>query len=335
MGISDEVSSMAAHGGRRHRTLRGEVLPPEPERVRRTLNDARILRERTGLHFGAEYVTTLGQIIKGSDHAQPSSSRGVIAPPVVREFIDSRPARVAVIDAVYSQADPDRIDYGGGHGGFVAGIVEQVSPGSDIACYQAVGTDGFGTEVDVAEAIFLAAKEGAAVVNVSLGVNTVDDEPPVALRAAVEAVSRLFPGTLIVASAGNQGEARPMYPAAFKQVVAVGALRDDGQPTSWSNRGFWVDCSTVGVGITSTFVSGVLPTIPNPADPDVRFGPDPWALWTGTSFAAPQIAGAVARIVQLSDGAMTARQAFEWLMRGQPTLPGFGHTLRILPGTPD
>jgi uncharacterized protein DUF4407 len=30
MGASEEVQSMAAHGGRRHRTLRGEVLEPEP-----------------------------------------------------------------------------------------------------------------------------------------------------------------------------------------------------------------------------------------------------------------------------------------------------------------
>jgi hypothetical protein len=56
-----------------------------------------------------------------------------------------------------------------------------------------------------------------------------------------------------------------------------------------------------------------------------------WAVWTGTSFAAPQIAGAVARLCQ--ERQMAPRAALEELLsRGKP-VKDFGVALDILPGT--
>jgi hypothetical protein len=48
-----------------------------------------------------------------------------------------------------------------------------------------------------------------------------------------------------------------------------------------------VDCSAVGVGVTSTFVEGWAPSTNGQR---VRFGPDSSGIWSGTSFSAPQIA---------------------------------------------
>jgi hypothetical protein len=53
-------------------------------------------------------------------------------------------------------------------------------------------------------------------------------------------------------------------------------------------------------------------------------------VWTGTSFAAPQIAGAVARLCQ--DGLEPRAALDELLRRGRP-IKDFGAAVEILPGT--
>jgi subtilisin family serine protease len=62
-----------------------------------------------------------------------------------------------------------------------------------------------------------------------------------------------------------------------------------------------------------------------------KFGADAWALWTGTSFAAPQIAGAVAKIAQ--EHGLTPRDALKKVLDGRPKIPGYGRAVEILPPT--
>jgi len=63
----------------------------------------------------------------------------------------------------------------------------------------------------------------------------------------------------------------------------------------------------------------------------VSFGPDAWAVWTGTSFAAPQIAGAVANVCQ-AEG-IGVREALRRLLAAGRPVPGFGRAVGpILPG---
>jgi hypothetical protein len=56
----------------------------------------------------------------------------------------------------------------------------------------------------------------------------------------------------------------------------------------------------------------------------------PWAMWSGTSFAAPQIAGAVARI-SYEEG-LAPRAAVEKLAEYGKEIAGFGRAMRILKG---
>ena len=59
------------------------------------------------------------------------------------------------------------------------------------------------------------------------------------------------------------------------------------------------------------------------------FGPDSWAVWSGTSFTAPQVSGELARLGQEEE--LKPREALRRLLaEGQP-LPDFGQALRILP----
>ena len=101
-----------------------------------------------------------------------------------------------------------------------------------------------------------------------------------------------------------------MWPAALpdERVLGVASVyststaaphQNSLQPSDWSNRGGWVDFSALGEGVVSTFVDG--PETPSrsaddPYDdnPDEFFGPDAYALWTGTSFATAKITGVLA-----------------------------------------
>jgi subtilisin family serine protease len=131
-------------------------------------------------------------------------------------------------------------------------------------------------------------------------------------------------GCTVVCSAGNDGTARPQFPAAFattaKNVVSVGALNPNLDTVAiFSNTGDWVTCYAAGGAVLSTmppFQGGLEPSARTRAygwvreslDPDnfhrrVRPGKDGkegepdggFALWSGTSFSAPVQAGKIAR----------------------------------------
>ena len=251
------------------------------------------------------------------------------------------------------------LDLAAGHGTFATGIVQQVAPGARLVVRRALDTEGEGDEVDVAQAIVRAAQDGAEVINLSLGFRTADDRPPMALQEAIGTAIAIAAEDqedprhlLLVCAAGNYGDDHPCWPAAFagdgffpEHVVAVAALRldhDDDREVlgaEWSSRGDWVTCSTLGQGVVSTYVMGKESPASDELDPDT-FGPASWATWSGTSFAAPQVAGAVVRMVR--DGrAATAREALDTLLdeagkhleqeNEAPALDGYGVPLRILP----
>jgi hypothetical protein len=233
------------------------------------------------------------------------------------------PDNVDPLDAV----PPDgELDPGAGHGTFAAGIVQQVAPRARVRAYRVMDSAGLGSEVAVACAMVRAAAEGADVLNLSLGTQSIGDRPPVALEVAMELLAERHPDVLVVAAAGNDGESRPCWPAAFPEAVAVAGLDADLAPGEWSNRGDWVTCSTVGEGVVSTYVTGRHPG--DGTSGPVQFGPDAWASWTGTSFAAPQVAAAVADRCAAEPGS-TPRQAMAGLLAGGSEVHEHGRALRI------
>lgn len=224
------------------------------------------------------------------------------------------------------------LDLCAGHGTFVAGVVAQVAPTARITVHRALLGGGVGTEIDVATAIVRAAEQGADVINLSLGASTLYDQPSLAVEAALERVEEIEREEgreiLVVASAGNAGDTRPVWPAAFRQVVAVAALTAEHRPAPWSSHGFWVDCSAVGEGVHAPFVKG-RESYEFTADPD-DFPAQSFARWSGTSFAAPQVAGKVAAL--MAEHGIGAHAAYARLRRTGTPLPDYGRALHILPG---
>lgn len=237
-------------------------------------------------------------------------------------------------DPLYQPGQGDLLDFAAGHGTFVTGVIQQVAPTAHITCYRAVHSDGIGNELDIAAAILQAARDGAQVVNLSLGTETLGDQPPVGLQVALEILAEEHEDVLLVAAAGNSASTSPTWPAAFTQVVGVASLNAGLVGSTWSNHGTWVTCSTVGEGIVSTYVEGHEDPDVDKDDPDF-FPASSWALGTGTSFAAPQVTGAVARL--MADEGLTAHQALDALLTGPDAVAdkndGFGTSVRVLPGT--
>ncbi len=311
-----------------------------------------------GRAASVNHITPLAPVAKGLGGPEPSAATRAFA----RTRSAKAPTRVAVIDtgvAAEKRTDGwlghqdierrgdnidelDRfpeggdglLDFASGHGTFVTAVIQQVCPDADIRVYRAVDSDGVGSEVGVGCAMIRAAREGAQILNLSVGSQTFDDGPPVALEAALNVIGdierREGREVLVLAAAGNYGNTRPCWPAAFRRVVSVAALRADFTPApDWSTHGVWVDCSTIGEGITSPYVEGAESSLIDD-DPD-RFGPTSWAVWTGTSFATPQITGALARLCQQQG--LTPRQALRWLLGSGVPVPDFGRAVKILPGT--
>lgn len=173
------------------------------------------------------------------------------------------------------------------------------------------------------------------VVSLSLGYyhesdSEKDVEQTATLRLAVDAVRQR--GITVVVSAGNDATERTCVPAAFADggsfprpsgshapMVAVGATNPGHRTIAlFSNEGDWVGAWRRGVALISAFppVNGSLnpgATVVSPTQHPVRragFDPDDFtdgfAVWTGTSFAAPLFAGDVAAYLASDDRALDA-----------------------------
>lgn len=346
---ASEVECAELHG----RVLR--LTPPDGNMMSpQELADLATVLSSRGFNASVTHITPTASVIKGQGAPEP-----VEPPPGLPLFGDGNgtPAKVAIIDTGVTDQDrtdgwltgvggdidplyrfplrnPDEyLDFAAGHGTFVAGVVRQVAPRAEITVYRAVDSDGIAGEVAVACEMIRAVKEGnAQIINLSLGCQTHDNLPPIAIAAALEVIEEWERENdrevLIVAAAGNYADDLPCWPAAFRRVLSVGGLAPDMLPAPWSSHGFWVTCSTVAQGVRSTFVEGRESPLVDPVPHD--FGPNAWAAWSGTSFSAPQIVGAVARLHE--EYGYSMREAAGRLLAAGRPVPGCGRVLRILPG---
>jgi len=191
-----------------------------------------------------------------------------------------------------------------GHGTAVAGIILQIAPKATILPIRAMSADGSGDTDDIASAISWAVQKNADIINVSLGT----DVDAAALKTVVDyATSR---GIYVVASAGNEGNSAALtYPAAYAKtgsrahyLVSVGSsAQNNDYLANFSNRGNALDVVAPGEQIYSAY-------------PNRRI-----AAVTGTSFSAPQVAGALA----LAASNTATPQALEsYLLKGTWSING-------------
>jgi len=186
-----------------------------------------------------------------------------------------------------------------GHGTHVTGTIAAlyndigvvgVAPGVEVYMIKALNNGGMGRWSDLIIAIDIAVKgpdgvidadgdgvivgdpedDAPEVISMSLG----GSDPPPELHDIIKAA--YVYGIVIVAAAGNVGADTPSYPAAYPEVIAVGAVDENATVPDWSNRN--PEVAAPGVDILSTY-------------PD-----DTYETLSGTSMATPHVSGIVALI---------------------------------------
>ena len=230
--------------------------------------------------------------------------------------------RTKPVHADFGKYDPN------GHGTHVAGIiaakgfgVQGIAPGARILPVRVLDTFGSGDSSDVACGITWATDYGADIINMSLG----SESESIAVTAAVKYA--LSSGVVVIAAAGNSGpnNIKPSYPAATKtstspdsyDVIAVGATSATGVIQSFSNRGAYVDVAAPGLNILSTCMASpqaqTLSGITSRTSCTSADGSGRYESLSGTSMAAPHIAGLVALIMS-SNPSMTYQDVTETLI---------------------
>ena len=200
------------------------------------------------------------------------SSNGSGASPAM---VNQSSAAILDPDSVVNLSQPQYKAFG--HGTMVSGIVHLVAPTAHIMPLKAFGADGSGYLSDVLRAIYFAVQYDADVINMSFSFSTYSYEVARALKYANR--NRV----ICVASAGNDGKAEIVYPAALTGVMGIASTTNNDALSTFSNYGedlVWV--TAPGEGIVTTYPFGT-------------YG----AGW-GTSFSAPFVSGAAALLLTLN-----------------------------------
>lgn len=200
------------------------------------------------------------------------------------------PVEAGPDDAEILDEDGDGLlDPPAGHGTFVAGVILRYAPGATVIARRLLKTPaGLASELEVAAALLDLPE--VDVINCSFGGPSQEDAAPLAIE---HALAQLSPKTVVVAAAGNQGDPRPHWPAASKRAIGVASVVGGKGSEGWelaefSSRGPWVDACAPGSDVHSRFVD-FTETGVAPSDRAFIGG----AKWSGTSFAAPAVTGAI------------------------------------------
>ena len=226
------------------------------------------------------------------------------------------PIKVGIIDTGISNTHPDLLANvkGGintinptkgwnddnGHGSHVAGIIGALDnnigvigtgPAIDLYAIKVLDRRGSGYLSDVIEGIQWAIANKMQVINMSLG-TALDVQ---SFHDAVTAAKTN--GVVVVAAAGNSGGSTNesvLFPAAYSEAIAVSATDQNNVIASFSSRGPEVDLAAPGVGIYSTYKG------------------TSYATLSGTSMAAPHVAGSAALVLNTAIGAYDVNANGKW-----------------------
>jgi subtilisin family serine protease len=255
------------------------------------------------------------------------------------------------------------------HGLFVAGIIHDLVPRAKIECVRVLNDSGVGDVSTLCQALQAIQERmaqenlGQVVVNLSLEIMPPDEYLPgiwfgndhcfhaqdlvavsqdlhylhIGLHMIIKSLATQ--GAIIVAASGNESNTNnhppqrfgPRRPAAFHEVIAVGAVDQHGQAATYSDypclppehhgvatyggaipqalpypqpqeppgAKTWANVQDAVIGLYSSAAYPMLMATDEPPDGySAPAGSHGWAYWSGTSFATPIISALAARILQ-------------------------------------
>ena len=223
-----------------------------------------------GLPFGASYLSFLGL-----DATDTNRGHGVTVAIIDTGILPH--GDLANLDLTVLSATGDLLSDGqyraDVHGTAIASIIagsHGIAPAASILSFPIIDDEGSASLFDLASAIVTATDQGARLISVSLGGES-------ASQTLQEAIDYAWDnGTLVIASAGNDGFQQIAFPAAFGNTIAVGAIDAAGQHMAFSNSWEQLDVVAPGVALRAA-------------------GEDNgWIDFSGTSAAVPCVTGVLA-----------------------------------------
>jgi subtilisin family serine protease len=190
------------------------------------------------------------------------------------------PGRNCIEGARNETDTADNYDHGTAVAGLIAGAGDRgyigVAPAAELVPLKI--TDGGNFKVsNLCRAIYAGVDDfHCDVLNLSLGVTGTYET----LREAVDYAESK--GVLLVSGSGNNGRTTRYYPAAYDSVISVGMVDRDGEIADRSTHNDSVLLAAPGWEVRSTKNTGS------------------YKLYSGTSFAVPQVAGAAAAALSIN-----------------------------------
>lgn len=221
-------------------------------------------------------------------NAYNSSSKKKVKIAVIDSGIDSgHPDLKGKILKAVNIVDPMKKQVKMAHGTHVSGIIAAnlnntigghgIYPNAEILSYDVFNGAQTANDFDIANAVLQAIKDGAKVINMSLG--GYGNSSLVA-----DAINKAYAkGITIIAAAGNDNSNIGFYPAALEHVISVGSTNKNGTRSSFSNYGSSLDVVAPGENIYSTSYN-------------INRGSS-FQFMSGTSMASPVTAGTAALLV--------------------------------------
>lgn len=223
-------------------------------------------------------------------------------------------------------ADAGQVESASGHATHVASIIAGnddgygitgVAPDADIVAMQSRAAEGAGdtplTGPQVAEAVRFIAERDVDVINMSLGFDDIFEKDLESLRTMCAAIEEVTSnGVIVVVSAGNSGaDGNPeFFPASCSAAISVGAVNSALIATDWSSFDRSVTIAAPGANIAAAMdrslgSAAMIVNFHNESHPAIEA--------SGTSMAAPFVAGVVALMLQRQPG-MTPAQVRQVLI---------------------
>lgn len=303
--------------------INAEVIKVENERAREVLNQ---LNRNPNISFAEyDYIASIDHVPNDVRYEYQVYLHYMNAEKAWDYTIGTADTKVAILDTgiITNNTDLHNINMAGynisdsitdytdstGHGTAVISVIAAemdntfgfagVAPKSSFLVLKVIDEQGYSTYSDLIKALEYATNQGVDVINMSVSGRS----DSLSLKMAID--NAYNNGITIVAAAGNESSTTVSYPAAYNNVIGVGAVDTTGEKMTFSNTG---DGLTVVAGGTAMIATST----------------DYITSASGTSFASPYVTGLVALMYSV-DPNMTPARVFEILAATSTDLGSSGY----------